>query len=108
MIASLVTKENYEEGRYFAGKQMVGMLILSATPQNVSADQTDALVYFPVNTKYNGCYAVVSVNRITATPYSQIKEKAVGIVENGKLPVEFYGTGFVKAHTFSISAILFK
>lgn len=109
MKFELVSKASYQKGKGIDGKEIIGFLYeLTKQCYAVSPDGSAAYVRYEVDPKYNGCNAVINVLVKAGTPYVQIRGHSTKTVENGILEVEFYGNSLISAHSFSISAILFR
>lgn len=60
-----------------------------------------------VDSKFNGCKVLVSVQSIQGTPYTgSYTWNVTGIVSDGKLTIDAFGSGFVSGHVLSVSYLL--
>lgn len=60
-----------------------------------------------VDSKFNGCKVLVSVQSIQGTPYTGSHTwNVTGIVSDGKLTIDAFGSGFVSGHVLSVSYLL--
>ena len=109
MKSTLVTKENYVQGKGIDGKEIIG-LIPGITKQcyAVSPNKDAAYVKFNVDPRFNGCIPIVNLLCEFGTPYTQVRGFGVKPVVDGILEVEFYGVAFIPEHSFRISALLFR
>lgn len=90
------------------GHKVALMPFKSAQPYAVSDDQGTAWIKINVGADKKGMCAVVTVSATPGTPYTQIKNVvSSAVTADGFLPIEVYGSGFVAAHTFAFSIILF-
>lgn len=61
-----------------------------------------------VDSKFNGCKVLVSVQSVEGTPYTgSYTWNVTGIVSGGKLTIDAFGSGFVSGHVLSVSYLLF-
>lgn len=60
-----------------------------------------------VDSKFNGCKVLVSVQSVEGTPYTgSYTWNVTGIVSGGKLTIDAWGAGFVSSHVLSVSYLL--
>ena len=60
-----------------------------------------------VDSKFNGCKVLVSVQSVEGTPYTgSYTWNVTGIVSGGKLTIDAFGSGFVSVHVLSVSYLL--
>lgn len=60
-----------------------------------------------VDSKFNGCKVLVSVQSVEGTPYTgSYTWNVTGIVSGGKLTIDAFGSGFVSGHVLSVSYLL--
>lgn len=60
-----------------------------------------------VDSKFNGCKVLVSVQSVEGTPYTgSYTWNVTGIVSGGKLTIDAWGAGFVSDHVLSASYLL--
>lgn len=90
------------------GHKVSFMPFKSTQSYAVSDDQGTAWIKINVGADKKGMCAVVTVSATPGTPYTQIKNVvSSAVTADGFLPIEVYGSGFVAAHTFAFSIILF-
>lgn len=60
-----------------------------------------------VDSKFNNCKVLVSAQSVSGTPYTGSNLwNVTGIVSDGKLTIDAWGTGFVSGHVLSVSYLL--
>ena len=60
-----------------------------------------------VDSKFNNCKVLVSAQSVNGTPYTGSNLwNVTGIVNEGKLKIDAYGTNFVSGHVLSVSYLL--
>ena len=60
-----------------------------------------------VDSKFNNCKVLVSVQSVNGTPYTGSNlQNVTGIVSGGKLTIDAFGSGFVSGHVLSVSYLL--
>ena len=60
-----------------------------------------------VDSKFNDCKVLVTVQSIEGTPYTgSYTWNVTGIVSGGKLTIDAWGAGFVSSHVLSVSYLL--
>lgn len=60
-----------------------------------------------VDSKFNSCKVLVSVQSVEGTPYTgSYTWNVTGIVSGGKLTIDAFGSGFVSGHVLSVSYLL--
>lgn len=60
-----------------------------------------------VDSKFNSCKVLVSVQSVEGTPYTgSYTSNVTGIVSGGKLTIDAFGSGFVSGHVLSVSYLL--
>ena len=60
-----------------------------------------------VDSKFNECKVLVSAQSVNGTPYTGSNLLNVtGIVSDGKLTIDAFGSGFVSGHVLSVSYML--
>lgn len=60
-----------------------------------------------VDSKFNNCKVLVSVQSIDGTPYTGSNLwNVTGIVNDGKLTIDAWGAGFISNHILSVSYLL--
>lgn len=60
-----------------------------------------------VDSKFNNCKVLVSVQSVNGTPYTGSNLwNVTGIVSDGKLTIDAFGSGFVSGHVLSVSYLL--
>lgn len=90
------------------GHKVAFMPFKSTQSYAVSDDRGTAWIKLNVGADKKGMRAVVTAVAHPNTPYLQIKNVvSSAVTEDGFLPIEVYGVGFVPEHTFVFSIILF-
>lgn len=60
-----------------------------------------------VDSKFNECKVLVSAQSVNGTPYTGSNLwNVTGIVSDGKLTIDAFGSGFVSGHVLSVSYML--
>ena len=60
-----------------------------------------------VDSKFNNCKVLVSAQSVNGTPYTGSNLwNVTGIVSDGKLTIDAFGSGFVSGHVLSVSYLL--